>query len=345
MGITYCTREDVKESLDIKTATRMDRVIDRAVEAATRSVESLTRRVFYPTITTKYFDFPDGGRSASYRQWIDEPAQLISATSLISGGTTILATDYFLEPVNEGPPFNRIEIDLASTADFDAEDTHQRQTVVAGTWGYTNAWDAATTITASVNSSVTAIPIDDSSQVGVGDMIRIGTEWINVTNKLMADTGDDVTLTASNSSVTLTGLTSGNLNPGETILVDSERMLVLDVTGTTASVQRSYDGTVLAAHTTASVWAPRSLTVVRGINGSTAASHTSGDAVERFSFPGPVRQLAIAEALNTIMQGQSAYARTVGTGDNMRESSGKGLSELRKNVRLDYGRRSRLRAI
>src|SRR5882757_9893420 len=122
MGITYCTREDVKESLDIKTATR--------------SVENLTRRVFYPTITTRYFDFPDGGRSSTYRQWIDEPAQLISATSVTSGGTTIVTNDYFLEPVNEGPPFNRIEIDLASTANFDAEATHQRQTVVAGTWGY-----------------------------------------------------------------------------------------------------------------------------------------------------------------------------------------------------------------
>lgn len=345
MGITYCTREDVKESLDIKTATRMDRVIDRAVEAATRSVESLTRRVFYPTITTKYFDFPDGGRSATYRQWIDEPTGLISVTSLTSGGTTIASTDYFLEPVNEGPPFNRIEIDLASTADFDAQDTHQRQTVVSGMWGYTNEFSVATTITASINGSVTAIPIDDSSMVGVGDMIRIGTEWINVTNKAMVDTGDDVSLTSSTNVVTLTGLTAGNLNPGETILVDSERMLVLDVAGTTATVQRAYDGTVLAAHTTASVWAPRSLTVVRGINGSTAASHTSGDAVERLVIPGPVRQLAIAEALNTIMQGQSAYARTVGTGDNMRESSGKGLSELRKNVRLDYGRRSRLRAV
>lgn len=345
MGNWYCTREDVKEALDIKLTARMDRVIDRAVEAASRSVDNMTRRVFYPTVTTKYYDYPDRNTSYAYRQWIDQPDQLISVSSIVSGGNTLAANEYFLEPVNSGPPYNRIEINLGLNETFDADDTWQRQTVVTGTWGYELSWAAATTITANINSSVTTVPIDDSGAVGVGDLIRVGTEWLSITGKAMVDTGDDVTLTASQSSVSLTGLTAGNLNVGETILVDSERMLVVDIAGTTATVQRAYDGTVLAAHTTASVYAPRSLTVVRGANGSTAASHTSGDAVERFEYPGQIRQLAIAEALVTVLQGQAGYGRTVGTGDNLKESSGKGLQDLRNNVKLDYGRRSRLAVV
>lgn len=341
----YCTREDVKEALDIKLTARTDRVIDRAVESASRGIENLTRRIFYPTITTKYYDFPDRTTSYAYRQWFDQPDQLISATTVTSGGNTITGSEYFLEPINSGLPYNRIEINLATSETFDAADTWQRQTVITGTWGYQYNWETATTITANINSSVTTIPIDDSSMVGVGDLIRIGTEWINVTNKAMVNTGDSVTLTSSTSAVTLTGLTSGNLNVGETILVDSERMLVVDIAGTTATVQRAYDGTVLAAHSTASVWAPRSLTVVRGVNGSTAASHTSGDAVERFAYPGQIRQLAIAEALVHVLQGQAGYARTVGTGDNQRESSGKGLLDLRNQVQTAYGRRTRLKAV
>lgn len=341
----YCTREDVKEALDIKESARMDRVIDRAVESASRGIENLTRRVFYPTSTTKYFDFPDRTTSYAYRQWIDIPDQLISVSSLTSGGNTLNASDYFLEPVNTGPPYNRIEIDLSTSETFDADDTWQRQTVVTGNWGYQFNWATATTITASVNASVTTVPVDDSAAVGVGDLLRIGTEWLHVTAKSMVDTGDDVTLTASKSDVTLTGLTAGNLNVGEIILVDSERMLVVDTTTTTATVIRAWDGTVLAAHSTASVWAPRSLTVVRGGNGSTATSHTSGDAVERFVYPGQIRQLAIAEALVTVLQGQAGYGRTVGTGDNQKESSGKGLLDLRTQVQMAYGRRTRLKAV
>lgn len=345
MGNWYCSREDVKEALDIKYSARMDRVIDRAIESASRSVENMTRRVFYPTTAVKYFDYPDRVTSYAYRQWIDQPDQLIAVTSIVSGGNTLASNEYFLEPVNSGPPYNRIEINLGLDETFDADNTWQRQTVVTGKWGYQENWDTATTITASINSSVTTVAIDDSAAVGVGDLIRLGTEWMSVTAKAMVDTGDGVTLTADKNSVTLTGLTAGNLNVNETILVDSERMLVVDTAGTTATVVRAYDGTVLAAHTTASVFAPRSLTVVRGANGSTAASHTSGDAVERFAYPGPVRQLAIAEALVTIAQGQAGYGRTVGAGDNVKESSGKGLYDLRSEVKLSYGRRSRLAAV
>lgn len=346
MGNWYCTREDVKESLDVKESARMDRVIDRAIEAGSRNIEAITRRVFYPNITTKYFDFPDRVTTYAYRQWIDLPDQLVRLDTLVSGGVTLDNTMYFVEPISLGPPYTRIEINVGQSRTFNALETWQRQTVVTGVWGYDLNWEYATVITATVNAAVTSIPVDNSAAVGVGDLIQIGDEWLQVTGKAMENTMATVTLTASKNDVTLTNV---DLNVGEVILVDSERMLVVDVAGTTATVVRAYDGTVLAAHSTASVWAPRSLTVVRGANGSTAASHSSTDAVQdivyRFNYPGPIRQLAIAEALVTLKQGEAAYARTVGAGDAQRESPGKGLQDVRNQVKANYGRRTRTMSV
>jgi len=153
-------------------------------------------------------------------------------------------------------------------------------------------------------------------------------------------------MTANANNVAITGIGAGTVNVGETILIDSERMLVTDVAGTTVTVQRAYDGTVLAVHNVSTtIYAPRTLTVQRGQLGTTAASHTQAVAVERFFFPGPIRELAIAESLNTLLQSRSGYARVVGSGDNQREAYGRGLTDLRTQVKNQYGKRSRKMAV
>jgi hypothetical protein len=146
--------------------------------------------------------------------------------------------------------------------------------------------------------------------------------------------------------VSITGVTAGTITVGETLLVDSERMLVVDVAGTTLTVKRAWDGTVLAAHTSgADLYAPRTVTVTRGALGSTAATHTISTALTRHVVPGPVRELSVAETVNLLLQRQSGYARTVGSGDNVRESSGRGLRSLRDQVWTSHGRKVRLGAV
>lgn len=344
---TYCTREDVRDAIDSKESARNARNIDRAIDMASRAIEGRLSRVLYPTITTKYFDYPGHTYSRSYRLWFDEPAELISATSVTSGGVTLTAADYYLEPINVGPPYNRLEINLSTTATFNSSSTFQRQTVIAGTWGYTVNTETATIINEALDSSETGVDIEDSASVGVGDLILIDSEYMLVTEKSMLDTGQNASaLAAQQNAVSITGLTAGSLHVGEVILIDSERMLVVDMAGTTATVQRAYDGSVLASHAlNADIYAPRTLTVVRGSQGSTAASHLISAPVLRHVYPGPVRSLAIAEAINNIKQEQSGYARTIGTGDNQRESYGKGLNDLRKYVEEQYGRTPRKRAV
>ena len=134
----FATREDVMRALDVKLTARNTRQIDRALESASRDVESLCHRTFAPTVATKSFDWPNGQRARPWRLWLDAN-DLISVTTLTSGGTTIASSDYFLEPNQYGPPYSRLEIDLDSSAAFSSGDTHQRAIVVTGLWGYTNA--------------------------------------------------------------------------------------------------------------------------------------------------------------------------------------------------------------
>jgi hypothetical protein len=111
-------------------------------------------------------------------------------------------------------------------------------------------------------------------------------------------------------------------------------------------VKRAWDGSALATHAaSADIYAPRTLTVVRGALGTTAATHTTTTAVVKHIVPYPVRDLTIAEALNTVLQERSGYAREVGSGENSREASGRGLRDLRESVYTSHGRKARISAI
>src|SRR5687767_14979645 len=107
-GARYCTREQVSAALG--DTARSATAIDRATLAASREVERLTHRRFYPTTATRYFDWPPRQQSESWRLWLDDD-ELISVSSITSGG--IALSDYFLEPANSGPPFTHIDVDLS----------------------------------------------------------------------------------------------------------------------------------------------------------------------------------------------------------------------------------------
>ncbi len=136
MGIWYTTREAVKAAPDIAETARNDAQVDRAIEAASRSVEGLLHRRFYPVVDARSFDWPDGSYSRPWRLWLGGEDGLISVTSLTSGGTLLSPSDYLLEPVNSGPPYDRVEINLGGSGSFASGSTAQQSLVIAGVWGY-----------------------------------------------------------------------------------------------------------------------------------------------------------------------------------------------------------------
>ena len=354
MAITrpcYSSREDVARALDSKLTARNFAQIDRAIEAAAVAIEGLTHRRFYPKVDTRYFDWPNDQYARSWRLWLQQH-ELVSVTTLTIGGTVIAAADYFLRPY-DGPPYTRLEIDLDSSSAFGpaAGGTHQRAVSILGVYGYSADDAVAGTTAEALDASETGVDVTDSALIGVGDLIKVESERMLVTGKTMLDTAvnidaaDSLTAAANDVSITMSTTTNAPV-VDEVILIDSERMLVVDVAGSVLTVKRAWDGTVLAAHSaSADIYAGRTLTVVRGSVGTTAVSHSTSIVVTKHIVPPLVRDLSIAEALTTLLQEGSGYARTAGSGENEREVSGRGVRGLRDDVYTAHGRKARISAI
>lgn len=330
---------------DVKASAYASAQVDAVIEAASRRVERLCHRVFYPTVATRYFDWPNDQDARYGRLWLDQH-ELISLTSLASPvGTAISTGSVLLEPNGTGPPYTRLELDRGTSAAFSMGNTSQRAIAVTGVFGYRNDEQSAGTLTTSPSSSATTIGVA-GALYGVGDLLRIGTERLIVTERAWAFTGQTGTLTSSNAAQSLPVADSSVFVVGEELLLDAERMLVLAVQGSnTVIVQRAWSGSTLAAHVGANIYYSRTLTVTRAAAGTTAASHTAADAVYRWTPPGPVRQLATAYALDQFFQEGAGYARTVGSGESERQMSGRALVNLEESVYGMFARKIRARAV
>jgi hypothetical protein len=343
--VWYCTREDVKQATETAETARNNTQIDRAIAAASEAIENLTRRRFYPEIATRYFDWPGDQYARPWRLWLDQN-ELISVTTLTAGGTTITASDFFLYPA-DGPPYTRLEIDLSSTASFGGGDTHQRDIAITGVFGYRADETTAGALAEALDASETSVDVTDSAAIGVGQLIKVDSERMQVTGKTSLTTGQTLqtAMTAEDNNVTCAVSNGTAFTAGETILLDAEKMLIEDIAGNNLIVMRAYDGSVLAAHTGSTIYAPRTLVVERGVLGTTAATHSTSTAITKHTAPGLVRDLCIAEALNTVQQEASGYARQIGRGETAREVFARGLRDLRTQVYEGFGRRSRSRAV
>jgi hypothetical protein len=342
--IPYVTREEVASALDVKPSAFMSRQIDRACLTGSRLVDGFCHRTFAPVLATKTFDYP-GPRATSQRIWFDQYG-LISATAISSGGTDIASTDYLLRPDN-GPdePFEYLELDRLSGATFSAAAGSQRAVSITGLWGYSNVEQAITTLSAAATSSALTISVTAPAG-GVGSLLRIGSERMLVTAKAWVDSGiTSSTLTASASSSTITTASAAYLTPFEKLLIDGERVEVLDVAGSTVTVRRAVDGTTLAAHSNgAAIYWEHQLTVTRAINGTTAATQADESTVYLWTPPSAIAALARAYAIDNFLQENAGYARTAGQGENERPVSGRGIAQLEARVR-HFVRGARSRAV
>lgn len=339
----YTTREAVRRAGAIQS-TLWDSVIDAEIEAASREIDKLTGRRFIPVTATRRYSWPAPAPRAAWLLMLDD--DLLSVTTLTKDddtATAIAAADYFLEPGNDGPPYTWIEIDLSSAAYFSSLNTHQRAIRVTGSWGYSNDTASAGSVSSGLASDATATSLvcSDASKVDVGDTLLCESEQLFVSERATADTTADLndTLTAAVSDVTITVTNGALVSAGEVILVDSERMLVQSIAGNDLTVQRAYEGTALAAHSSGtSVFAFRTLTVTRGVNGTTAATHANSTALSKYQPPADVRQLCRALALQRLALNQGGWMGVLGSGENSIEVRGQALLALVERVKRHYRR-------
>lgn len=351
----YTTREIIKHALDIAPTARQDRNIDRCIESAARRVDGLCHRTFYPHIDTKYFDWPNAQSALPWRLWLDD-TELISITTLVSGGVTIPSTDYNLESNRVGPPYNRVEIDTSTSSVLSAGSTNQRSLEITGLWGYSNDEDAVGTVSEVLDDSETSIDVDaaTAAEIGVGSILRLDSERMIVSNRVQANTGQTLGgsgLTNNKGEVQVTVSSGAAFAVDEIITIDGERMVIIDITGNTLTVIRAYDGTTLAAHTAGTtIYTPRTLTVIRGALGTTAAAHSNGATIYAWRPPAGIRQLNTTEAIHELMQEQTGWFRTMSASSNFggtarRAATMEAIVDLRESIYRQYGRKARMRAI
>lgn len=350
MRAPYATVERVMRAADIKaTAYATNEILD-AILSASDSVDRLvnlgdaTRPGFAPWAGAITFDWPVVNNNNGYRFDLNQ-FRLHSLTSMVSGGDAL--TGSALPWPSYGPPYSSVEIDQSGSDSLDyGSGVGQRSLVMSGTWGVLGETSerSAWTLGASASSSVTTLTLN--APIGIGSIVSLGSERIIVSARSWAASGQTASaLTAAVNAQSITVSDGSAFLAGEEIIVDAERMLVRDVVGNVLVVQRSTSGSALAAHSngTAIYWA-RSCEVERGALGTTADSHTSGDAVGIYRAPSLVEQLTIAYALDRRAQESAGYARTIGQGESERQVSARGIAELERRVLAAYGR-IRYRAI
>jgi hypothetical protein len=340
--VWYATLEEVKAATDTRETARNNAQVVRAIAAASDSIEHLLHRRFYPEVGTRWANWPwhvdlrDGSRVVS----LGCDDDLVSVTELSVSGVVVDSEHVTLLPVNTGPPYTGVELD--STVIL-AGESERRAVEIAGVFGYWDREDPAGALAAAVADAVTtAVTVTDSAAVGVGHLLLVGTERMLVDRKSMVDTGQNTAgaLAASNADQVLPVGSGSAFAEGEVVMVDAEKMRVVEITGNTLVVTRAWDGSTLAQHSSGvDVYAPRRLTVRRGVLGTTAAVHDQGAPVVRHRVPDLVNQLCIAEALLGIAQENTGYGRKVGSDDSERPAPGAGIEDLRRRAWAAHGRR------
>lgn len=317
----YTTRESFKGALESSGPDR-DALIDKHIAGATKTIDKQLNLRFVPETKTRFYPWPQRTQDSKQILWLDALLLSVDTLKTQNGTVTIAADDYFLEPVNTGPPYRSIEIDLgdnvASDAEFGSDDSSQRAISVLGSWAFGNDTEPAGTVASGLASgaTVTTFVCSDGSLIDVGDTLLMGSEQVFVSGRVNAALGSiliDGALTAEQSEVTVTVDGSHGIVAGEIILIGSERMLVRDVSGNDLTVERAYDGSVLAAHSDdTAVHVYRTLTIVRGVNGTTAATHPDTTVITKYKPPEDIQNLCRAEAIFNYEQDKSGHTGVVG---------------------------------
>lgn len=344
MGSWYTTLDALKRAAGI-AGPQLDAVIADEIDSASREVEALLHRRFIPITATHMYRWPQTvpGRTGAVLYLDDDLLAVTALTRDDDTATAISASDYFLEPQTLGPPYDKIEIDLSSVAYFGNLSTPQRAVRVTGSWGYPVTYATAGALAGSLTDSATALNVTDAGKVSVGATLLCGSEQLFVTAAgLLTTTATLSAGIAANAAVVTLPVSDGSkVKTGELIQVDAEKMLVYAVAGNNAFAYRAQDATPLAAHDSgATVYAYRALTVERGVNGTTAASHSDAAALSQI-VPNPtVSRYVRAVATNAVFQGKAGWSGTVGAGEAQIELRMNVIRDLRKELVYHYRRTS-----
>lgn len=333
--IWYVTLSDVLRAADIPSSAHFAMRVSDVLTESVDAVHELCKRVFYPEIATREFPWPQQNPRGDSKSLALGYNELINVTTVTNGdGQSYAASGFSLSKEggdDDGPPYNVL------TADNIAFTTGN--VGVLGLYGYRNDETAVTTTASGLSG--TSVDVSDSSRLGVGSLIRIADERLVITRMgwLLSSNATAITLEALDADDSFDVTDGTAFNIGEMILIGAERMLIVDIVDDTLHVQRAVDGTVLAAHAAVTaVRVNRRLTVERAVLGTQSTDTAQGASVLLFRFPGLVRQLHKAEALQIIQQDAASYGTTSGSQQNEFQMSTRAMADLRQRCLQAHGR-------
>lgn len=307
----YCTLADVYSDLEINGVKDEIRLLDK-IKAASDVIKRLGGR-FLPSTEQKKFD-GNGDR----HQWIDE-LLAITAFTMLDGNTTYTLTsaDYLLHPANRwwaNGPYTRLEVDLDSTQ-IGQWAKGQQNLQITGRWGLYEE-TAATGATASQTDSATTLVVDNAGKLSIGAVVKIGDEQELLESfGAVSDSTADTSAAMDVSQDTI-AITNGSLlSRGEVAVIDTEKMLVLEVISNTLVVARGYGGSKIATHLiNSNVYVYRTFNVTRAVNGTTAAQHTTAS-VSKCVAPQSINYLCRQIAGLMHKKAQSGWSSKVGNAE------------------------------
>lgn len=355
----YCTREEVRRALELKMAAYDNVRIDRAILAAAEAVEGLTQRRFYTEISTRKFDWPNFQYTYPWKLYLDQNELATNDTTLITVQTgsllavpvTIAGTDYILHPVNDGPPYTRLELRRDRSAAFGSNPTPQLDIAITGPFGYWMKTYSGGVLDGQVAVIDTSLKVHDSSLFDVGDVLGCGTEKMIVQDSAFVDTAVIFSgLSEAKANDRVVSVADSSLfHVGEVLQADSEWLLIENILAANRLVvRRGWDGSLLEAHTGGTLYARRQFTVLRAALGTTAAIYADNTALTVAEVPALVKELAIAEAVVWLTQEHGAYggASAQSAGAGREPVAGPGLPDIRDRVcNSRFTRKIRMRVV
>ena len=158
--------------------------ISAAAEAATRWIDAYTARTFDPIVEVRYFDGDGTGR-------LPLTGGLLTATKVASDdgqrafATVIGAGSYWIEPLSPLMPSPGDRGGAALVQKGEGLWAMGKQNIqVSGTWGFTEATEDIGTVPAQLAATATQLVLATGQ---VGDLLKIGNEYVEVTGKAGAN--------------------------------------------------------------------------------------------------------------------------------------------------------------
>lgn len=301
----FCTVDDLVNDIEAPGGD-----VARMYQAIRDACDYLQKEIgwFVPVTETVKFD------GAGTKKLFISP--LLAVTSIVNDDDTLVAdTDYILQPYKRhwaNGPYSWLEVGPDATLLSEWLD-ELNGVQIAGRWGkYERSAALTATASAQTTTTETTLTVSDGSQVSPGMVLLHQSEQELVTgygSPTAAVTTVNGTVDASVEEITLTAVTG--INVGEIIRIDFEQMKVRDRNTTTkkVAVWRGWNRTNRVSHlSAANVDVYRTFNVQRGVNGTTAATHTAGLTLSRYYAPDDVRFLTREIATLMLNKAKSQYA-------------------------------------